>query len=106
MLQRESTLDPGVKHPGGKYIVGRSAVAQRPPGAEAMVLPETIDDDGIVAGPVLTQPGDERGGEGVRTAGRAERVHRQGEVVDFGVRGIVERRDFDGVAVALVRGGE
>jgi hypothetical protein len=30
----------------------------------------------------------------------------QGEIVDFGVRGIVERRDFDGVAVALVHGGE
>jgi hypothetical protein len=38
--------------------------------------------------------------------GRAERVHLEGEIVDLGVRGIVERRDFDGVAVALVHGGE
>jgi hypothetical protein len=30
----------------------------------------------------------------------------EGEVVDFGVRRIVERRDFDRVAVALVHGGE
>jgi hypothetical protein len=53
---------------------------------------------------ILAHPGHECGGEGIGVARGTERVQAKGEVADFGIRGIIKRDDFDGVAIALVYG--
>jgi hypothetical protein len=89
-----------------KHVIRGGSVAKRAPRAEAVILPEAIDDDGVIMIAVLTQPGHECGRVGILVAGGAERVYVQWEASDFGIRGIVERDDFDGVAMALMYGGE
>jgi hypothetical protein len=104
MLKREAALKPRVEHPVWKDVIGGSCAAESAPCTKAVVLPETVDDDRIVAGMVLAQPGHEGGGKRIGVARGTEGVQAQGKVADFGVRGIIEGYHFHGVAVALVYG--
>src|SRR5882757_10274865 len=90
MLEREAALEPRIEHPMGKDVIGRGGAAKCAPCAEAVVLPETIDDDCVVAGMVLAHPGHEGGGKGIGAAGGTEGVQVQGKVADFGVCGIIK----------------
>ena len=79
---------------------------QRAPCAEAVVLPEAMDEDGVEARAIPAEPGDVVGRVEIAGAAGAERVDWEGEGGDVGVRGIVERGDLNGMAFALQHGGE
>jgi hypothetical protein len=51
---------------------------------------------------ILAQPGHEGGGKGIGVARGAECVQAKREGLDFGVHGIVQGHDFDGMAITLM----
>lgn len=48
VLERVSMLEPGIQHPVGIDEVGNATAAQGAPGGEGVVLPDAVDDYGIV----------------------------------------------------------
>src|SRR5205823_2587479 len=57
VLQREAAFEPRVEHPMRKDKVRRISSVKSAPRAKAVILPEAVDDDGVITGAVLAQPG-------------------------------------------------
>src|SRR5436190_1944591 len=56
MLERVGSLEPWIEHAVGKNKVRSRCSGQGPPDAKAAVLPDTMDKNSVVLGPVLFYP--------------------------------------------------
>ena len=65
----------------GKQNVGRAGIAQGAPGAEAVKLPDSVYDDGVVPATVGAQPRNEPRTEAVTERRRTERMDRKRQTV-------------------------
>src|SRR5438874_2618166 len=95
MLERISPIKPWIEHAVRENVVRRARSPQGAPNAKAAVLPETMNDDGIVARAPLFDPVGEAGSIGVGSPSRAERVHRDRIVAQPLTRRIVEGNDLN-----------
>ena len=58
MFQRISPIEPGIEHSVGKNVVGGARFVQCTPDAEALEIPNSVDDHRVESGPLRTHPGD------------------------------------------------
>ncbi len=97
MLQRIGAVEPGIEHAVREDEVRRLASVERPPDAEAAVIPEAMDDHRIILRAPLRDPPPEAGRVTVAAAARPQSMHRDGALVNPRVGRRVERNDLDRV---------
>src|SRR5205085_12185529 len=104
MLERISPIKPWIEHAVWENVIRRARSPQGAPNTKAAVLPDAMNDDGIVARASLFDPIGEAGSVGIGSPSRAERVHRDRIVAHPLARRIVESDDLNLMA-ALGQGG-
>src|SRR6266446_5094396 len=98
MLERISPIKPWIEHAVRENVVRSARSPQGAPDAKAAVLPDAMNDDGIVTRASLFDPISEAGSVGIGSPSRAERVHRDRIVAHPLARRIVEAHDLNLVA--------
>src|SRR5438552_18767308 len=105
MLERIRPIKPWVEHAVWENVIRRARSPQGAPNAKAAVLPDAMNDDGIVARASLFDPISEAGSISVGAQSRAERVHGNRIVVHPLARRIVESDDLNLMAACGHSGG-
>ncbi|XQU70879.1 hypothetical protein OJJOAM_003668 [Cupriavidus sp. H18C1] len=94
MLERIAGLEPGVQHAVGEHVIRHLAAQDRERG-QAVELPQTFDDDRVVARAVFAQPGQQARVIGVDAPGRPQRDHVELALAHPWRIGIVAADDID-----------
>src|SRR5437763_12973979 len=100
MLERVGSLEPGIEHAVGKNEVRSRRSGQGAPDSKAAVLPDTVDNDSVVLGPVLFYPAGKSRRISVGAEARTQCVHGDRGVPYPWIGGRIERDDFHLVAAA------
>ena len=93
MLERIGVPKPRIEHAMRENVIGNAAARQCSPGPEAVVLPEAVDDHGVVLRDMRLQPRHEPGIISIAPAGWTERMHRPRKIGDGLIRRI-QRNDL------------
>ena len=105
MLERIRPIKPWIEHAVWENVIRRARSPQGAPDAKAAVLPDTMNDDGIVARASLFDPISEAGSVGIGAPARAERVHGNRIVAQPLAGRIVESDDLNLMAACGQSGG-
>ena len=105
VLERVSALEPRIEHAVGKNKVRCRRAGQRAPDAEAAVLPDAVDDDGVVFRAPLFYPIRKAGRISVTSEPGTERVDGNGGAAHPWIGRRIERNNFHLVSATKQSGG-
>src|ERR1700730_13471052 len=106
MLQRVSPLEPGIQHSVGKNEVWCDGFVQGAPDPEAVVLPDAMDNDGVIFPAMLFEPRREARRVTVSAAAATKRMHAHRKFANPWISRRIERNHFNAMsATRQDRGG-
>src|SRR5438270_1093372 len=105
VLERVSALEPRIEHAVRKNKVRCRRAGQRPPDAEAAVLPDAVDDDGVVFRTPLFYPIRKAGRVSVTSEPGTERVDGNGGAAHPWIGRRIQRNNFHLVSATKQSGG-
>src|ERR1700676_2672663 len=105
MFQRISPLEPRIQHSVGKNEVWRDRFVQSAPDAEAVVLPNAVDNDGVVFPAMLFEPRHQARGVTVSATAATERMHAHRKFADPRITRRIQRNNFHAMSATCQNGG-